>query len=155
MPVWRLMSIVGDWQWAIWAVGDVQWGTRGNMSNPFSPGFFGVRSARVCNGSTRPRILKTILSWRGFHWSRMQMILSNSVTYPERFWNFVDRYKKHEICTVFLVTIFFLISSKQTLSSYWSFEEKTFVKQSMISEWEKCAQKLRFALTTLCCGRRG
>ena len=26
----------------------------------------------------------------------------------------------------------------------WSFEEKTFVKQSMISEWEKVAQKVRF-----------
>ena len=37
----------------------------------------------------------------------------------------------------------------------WSFEEKTFVKQSMISEWEKCAQKLRFALTMLCCGGEG
>ena len=26
----------------------------------------------------------------------------------------------------------------------WSFAEKTFVKQSMMLEWEKCAQKLRF-----------
>ena len=40
-------------------------------------------------------------------------------------------------------------------SDNWSFEEKTFVKQSMISEWEKCAQKLRFALTTLHCGGGG
>ena len=38
------------------------------------------------------------------------------------------------------------------LGFYWSFEEKTFLKQSMISGWEKCAQKVRFALTTLRCG---
>ena len=27
---------------------------------------------------------------------------------------------------------------------HWSFAEKTFVKQSMMLEWEKCAEKLRF-----------
>ena len=35
------------------------------------------------------------------------------------------------------------------IESDWSFEEKSFVKQSMISEWEKCAQKVCFTLTML------
>ena len=37
----------------------------------------------------------------------------------------------------------------------WSFEEKTFVKQSMISEWEKIAQKVCFTHYTMLLGGRG
>ena len=37
----------------------------------------------------------------------------------------------------------------------WSFEEKTFVKQSMISEWEKVAQKVRFTHYTMLWWGRG
>ena len=39
----------------------------------------------------------------------------------------------------------------QQLFSCWSFEEKTFVKQSMISEWEKVAQKVRFTHYAMLC----
>ena len=41
------------------------------------------------------------------------------------------------------------LTSEKAWANHWSFEEKTFVKQSMMSEWEKCALKLRFALTML------
>ena len=44
---------------------------------------------------------------------------------------------------------------KLVQDDHWSFEEKTLVKQSLISEWEKCAQKVRYALTMLRCGGRG
>ena len=39
--------------------------------------------------------------------------------------------------------------------SVWSFEEKTFVKQSMISEWEKVAQKVCFTHYTMLLGGGG
>ena len=49
---------------------------------------------------------------------------------------------KHEIDTDVVV-------AKAWRFPSWSFEEKTFVKQSMISEWEKCAEKVRFAVIVL------
>ena len=50
---------------------------------------------------------------------------------------------------------FVLLGSYDASYVNWSFEEKTFVKQSMISEWEKCAQKVCFAVTTLHFGGGG
>ena len=74
----------------------------------------------------------------------------------------VDARSDDDLVMIYLVTLkvkgyisiswYFYLSITEAC---WSFEEKTFVKQSMILESEKCAQKVHFALTTLCCEGRG